>query len=112
MRIRVLTPESCLDKNALEHGAANNQRHEPYAHPDDEDPRPHDSAAACRALDALIAAAESGPLSDYQAERARFAAWQGVGISAGGPYEGGVVPSTQSAGFLGAVFDGSQLKIT
>ena len=32
-----------------------------------------------------------------------------VGItdcSAGGPYEGGVVLSTQSAGFLGAVFDG------
>ena len=27
-------------------------------------------------------------------------------ISAGGPYEGGVVLSTQSAGFLGAVFDG------
>ena len=28
------------------------------------------------------------------------------GPSAGGPYEGGVVLSTQSAGFLGAVFDG------
>ena len=26
--------------------------------------------------------------------------------SAGGPYEGGVVLCTQSAGFLGAVFDG------
>ena len=33
-------------------------------------------------------------------------------ISAGGPYEGGVVPSTQSAGFLGAVFDGLKLNLT
>ena len=27
-------------------------------------------------------------------------------LSAGGPYEGGVVQRAQSAGFLGAVFDG------
>ena len=27
-------------------------------------------------------------------------------VSAGGPYEGGVVQRAQSAGFLGAVFDG------
>ena len=41
------------------------------------------------------------------AGRARFAAPGAKGgISAGGPYEVGVVLRTRSAGFLGAVFDG------
>ena len=36
-----------LDENAVEHGAANNQRHEPFAHPDAD-------AEVCRVLDGMV----------------------------------------------------------